>query len=290
MSPVQVLPFHPSDWDYYIAGPFLENFSFPSNFDSALQQCFTPGYIPQQASASAGRAIWTFNQGGGGVTKERIRYQNILAHAQATTIAAAIEGMGGVQIRPLTDRTGLAPGYVNPSYRRVHWLSMNLAMDSGTLDRNSGLILAGLGGPQPGAVWPIAPAALWWHGFGIVGDGAGNWNWENYAAGFPGTPVQESVSLASAVTDPEAFNSFDFVFISATGTRPAAFELWINGALFLQRNWETGITLDHLQAAPLIDRWCPIWQVGTTTGEFIYMADWAFRMGRYLPGGSELLS
>lgn len=285
---VSILPFHPRVFDYYLAGPFIQNTTGLNNFSAALAEFLTPGYSPPAFNSSLPRQVWTFGQGGTGVSASRLVHRGVIALRKSTTNVATIDGAGGIQIIPRTDRTGLVPGFVNPSFMRVNWFSVNMAMEVGTLDRNSGLIMVQNGTNQAVPFWPVAPAIVASGGIGIVGDGAGNWNWESYAVSAVPWTVLESVSLAPAIADPEDFHTFDFVFISATGTRPAAFQLWIDGALFLERNWETGTVLAQLGAT--LYRWSPIWQVGTTSDDALFMADWVYRMGRYLPDGRELLS
>lgn len=273
-------------WDFYMSGGYYENAALATDYIGALNQYVVPAYSPGRATLSTPRQAWTHSQGGSGVLTTREPLNGVMCWKKLTTVVASIDGGGGMGLMPRIDRSGMAPGFRNPSWQRVHWFSFSMAMDVGTLDRNSGMLLVLTGGAQTAAIWPIAPAIAFFSGFGITGDAAGNWNWESFGEAPNPAPVLESVSLASAIADPSDFNTFDFVMISASSARPAVFELWINGVLFLQRNWETGTVLPPYIATS--GRWVPVWQVATTSGEALFMSDWEFRMGRFLPDGREL--
>ncbi len=68
--------------------------------------------------------------------------------------------------------------------------------------------------------------------------------------------------------------------------------LHVNGVLFLQRNWETATAPATVLTSPTTFqyRWTPIWQMSTAIGARVMMADWVYRMGRFLPDGRELFS
>lgn len=279
-------------WDYETGAPFSRNKSTLISFTEAMNECmFTPGYVPPTQNAITPRQNMTQDVGGSGVTKDRVYHRGALAMRSGTTIVPPWVGLGGLQFIPETDRAGLADGYDNPSWKRVQWFTMRLAVTaSAAWGLESGLVFAGNGTDVAGFTrfWPVFPGTTWTVGFGITGDGAGNWQFVNFSSGFPGTPPLEVVSLASAIADPEDYNRFDFVFVSATGTRAANFQLLINDALFLERQWEgTGILLEHLPVTNY--RWVPIWLASNTTpGIFHFMTNWNYRMGRFLPDGREL--
>lgn len=292
---VTVLPNPALLFDFYAAGPWLRNDGVSTTFSDYLISNLTQ-FVPETRVSATPRPIWEHSQGGTGVTSVAGLYRGVLSMQGSSTDVSLINGMGGVDFLPITDISNLAAGYRQPSWRRVQWLTMNLAMDFGTLDRNSGVLLVSGSGPQSGPIWPVAAATIWTGGWGIVGDGAGNWNWESFGhnAGFtvPG-PLTESVSLAPAISDAADWHTFDFVCISGAGGREASFELHIDSEVFLTRNWVDAPVLDTLPVAPpdlsLARRWFPVWQVSGPNNEKIYFGDWEFRMGRFLPDGRELL-
>lgn len=271
--------------DLFLAGPWLNNAALPLVFSNFLIGNVNPIW-PEVDGTTAGRPIWEHSQGGTGITQVGGRHRGVLCMQGSTTVVALINEMGGISVMPITDVTDLAAGYRMPSWRRVAWFQVNLAMDSGTLDRNTGLIFGAHGGAMSTPQWPIAPAAVFGGGQGVVGDGAGNWNWESYGPSPNPAPVLESVSLSSVIADPTDWHTFDFVYISGAGGRQASFELHIDSQVFLTRNWVSGTTLYELAANQ--NRFVPIWQVGTTSNDVMYFGDWSFRMGRFLPDGREL--
>ena len=272
-------------WDIYWAGPYVNEAALATSDGAAESQVVTT-YSPDTPAASDPRDPFLYSQGGTGATASRIRYNGVLVVERSTTVVPSIRGMNGVGFMTIQDRTALPDGYVNPSFLRVNWLTFQMAMDVGTLDRNSGFLLTSVGGTQTTALWPIAPSTFFGSGFGIMGDGAGNWNWESFDG--PGVPatVLESVSLSSFISDPTELTTFDYVMVGATGERPASFQLRINQELALERNWETGTTLPFLPAAAT--RWTPNMQVATPSGDRLMMGNWEWKMGRYLPDGREL--
>lgn len=282
---VTIVPNPPVTWDVYWASPYLRSSSTAFSSGAAEDQ-YVPTYAPDATNSCSPRLVWEYGQGGTGATGSRIRYNGILVIERSTTVVPAIKGMNGINFQTIQDRTALPPGYVNPSMLRVNWLTFQMAMDVGTLDRLSGFLLSSQGGTQTAAQWPTNPPALvFGSGFGITGDGAGNWNWESFE-GAPPSTVLESVSLAPFIPDASKLTTFDYVMIGATGERPASFQLRINQELAIERNWETGVVLPFMPAAAT--RWSPIMQVATPSGDRMLMGNWEWKMGRFLPDGREL--
>lgn len=280
---VAIVPNPPVSWDIYWTGPWVNASAL---FQAGVfEDQFITTYSPDRSGVSNPRSVWGYAQGGTGATGSAIRYFGSPVIERSTTVVPSVRGMNGVAFSTLQDRTQIASGYVNPSAMRVNWLSFNAAMDVGTLDRNSGIILTSSGGPQTAQLWPIAPSISFGTGFGIVGDGAGNWNFESFS-GTPPATVLESVSLAPFIADPSELTTFDYVMIGCTGQRPASFELRINQVTALQRNWETGTVLPFMPT--LATRWTVNLQVATPSGDRILFGQWEWKMGRFLPDGQEL--
>ncbi len=281
-------------WDYEVSGGrFIDNRDTLPSFEEANNSpLWAPGYVPADVGSATPRVQLTQNVGGSGVTKDRAYFRGALAMRVGTTIVAPWVGLGGLQFIPETDRTALPDGYQNPSFQRVQWFSFRLAAtSSASWGLESGLVLAQNGTDVAGFTrfWPVGPGTTWTGGFGITGDGAGSWQFVNFGDTFA-SATKEVVSLASAISDVEDYNTFDFVTVSATGGRQAAFQLHINDELFLERRWEgPGVLLSHLD--PINYRWVPIWLASNVApATFHYMTSWNFRMGRFLPDGRELQS
>lgn len=290
VTPVAILGRPAPLYDMIVSGPFPIRTALWSSAAQFQQGVSAGPWLPRDDGNATPRDIWVFNQGGGGVTQNQIFYRGISCRQTRTTVVAAIDSMSGLSFMPVTDISGLAPSFANPTWRRVNWLRFNLALEAGgALDRNTGLLLTIQGGQQTTPIWPIAPAVNWFGGFGITGDGAGNWNFDSFAPDFPGTLI-ESVSLSSAIPDPDDWNTFDFVMVSGAGGRPARFELHINEALFLQRGFGVSPLLPGLGPNTGFDgfRYSPVMQIGTTTNDTLYAGDWEFKAGRFLTDGREL--
>ena len=285
---VTILPVPPLLWEYYGSGPFLNDAGFVFSVGSFKVGNMYPAYTPLQEAQSVPRPIWTFSQGGTGVTSVIEFFRGVVCWKISTTNVTAINTMGGVAFIPQTDITDLSPTYRMPSWQRVNWLTLNLSMDAGLLDRSSGFLLMRADSQQSVPIWQTGPALFNNGGFGIFGNGAGNWAFESFDnTSPPPAIVLESVDLAPFIADPTDWHTFDFVTISGAGGREAVFQLFIDDVLRIERNWVTAPTLFPL--APDTYRWKPVWQVGTTSDDAIRLAQWEHRMGRFTPDGRELL-
>lgn len=281
---VTIVPNPPVTWDIYVAGPYVSESQIFGNSGSAQDQ-FANTYSPINSANSSPRRVWQYGQGGTGATSAQILYRGVPVVERATSAVPSISSMNGFGFMTRQDRSGMAPGYVNPSYLRVNWLSFNMAMDIGTLDRNTGMLLTSVNGTQTASQWPIAPSTVFGSGFGITGDGAGNYNWESFV-GSPPSTVLESVSLAPFISDASELHTFDYVMIGCTGERPASFQLRIDQVLAIERNWETGVTLPFLPDPST--RWTIQMQTATPSLDRLMIGNWEWKMGRFLPDGREL--
>ena len=88
----------PRIWDYYLAGPYTQNATLTNNFLAALDEFLTPGYTPISFANTTPRQVFTFAQAGAGVVQTRAYHRGILALQTSTTVVAAINGMGGIDI------------------------------------------------------------------------------------------------------------------------------------------------------------------------------------------------
>lgn len=235
------------------------------------------------------RTSFGFGQGGTGVNESIGPYRGDFA-VQRTDIdplgATVVNAYGGLSCMPITDITGLAAGYTNPSWRRVCWMTIRVAQDAGVLDEDDGMVFIPFGAAQVGDVWPTAGTNH--GGFGILPDGAGAWQWGSYGLGaFPGNRI-ETVPLP--VPDPQDWNQFDLVVVSGAPGRQASVEVFVNGVSALTRTWVGGADPNLNDYAATEFAFHPVWRIGTTTNDTFLRAAFTFRNGRFLPSGVELLA
>lgn len=206
--------------------------------------------------------------------------------------------LGAIRAMPVTDITGLAAGYRNPSWQRVFRFSWRMAQhhfftDEPRLTRNSGFAMIPFQGPQPGDNWNAWDFAITNNGgFGIVGsdDIADGWSWGMYAMGASPGNIIEEVPLG---VDATAWNEFEIQITSGAPGREALLELFVNGVAVLNRAW--------VGAAPLIPSllanelgWNPSFRLGDGTGvgtdTRFNRTDWSYSAGRFLRDGQEVLT
>ncbi len=302
MTPIAILGAPVPLPDYYVSGPYPphQSTNVPV-FTDAFQ--FADGIIgnvmPARDNNPSGRSIWTHVSNGAGGTQVQEFYKGIQARRMDSGAGAARvnNGLEGINLMPVLDATGLGAGFLNPSWRRVVNYKFGIALGAGsTPDEQTGVLLAleasgaFLGTDQ----WPTAPSVTFGGGFGIVGDGAGDWLWESYDGTVPPNAVSESVALSGFYSDAEEWNQFEIEIVSAAGGRAAVCELYINGALALTRNFvddpaPTGLVQFGLAAAIENYKFVPIIQVGPlVAAPTVFFGDWQFTSGRFTRAGLEL--
>jgi hypothetical protein len=227
-----------------------------------------------------------FNSGGSGVVESVGPYRgDFAARISRTTAAPIVNAYGGLNCMPVTDVTGLAAGYTNPSWRRVCWMTIRIAQDAGTLAETAGMLFLPFGAAQVADIWPTLGNSA---GFGITADGAGAWQWSMFSTGaFPGNRI-EGTPLP-AVADPQDWNQFDIVVTSGAPGREAEIELFVNGVSTLTRVWVGAAPLAPDYAATQFT-FHPVWRVGQITGDNMMRSSYTFRNGRFLPSGQEVLA
>lgn len=100
-------------------------------------------------------------------------------------------------------------------------------------------------------------------GWGVVMDGAGNWQYRNYSpGGFPGNIAETVAFPPGVITSALDWNVFDVQMIGGSPTRNASWDLVVNGTLIVSRNWVSG------GGAELADYGDVAGGLGTTIGGF----------------------
>lgn len=257
-----------------------------TDFTEAQRGYLSQPYQLDRTTSSTPQPLFGGGQGGTGVASDMISYKGQWAWSASTTGVVTTDYFPGCPIMPTTDITNLADGWSNPSWRRVFWVTLSIAIDNGVLDDDDGFLFIPLDRAAPATdTWPTAGANN--GGFGIVGDGAGGLSFASYTTGaFPGNR-KEIVSL-STISDASDFNLLDFVFISGAPGREAQFALNVNGSQFLTRSWVTGTTLENYSGTQY--QFCPAARMGTASGDRRILSEITFRFGRFTPTGVEVLT
>lgn len=176
----------------------------------------------------------------------------------------------------------LGTGVSFPSHTRVMWVTVTMRLDNVVVnaDNGTGFIMQPSFPAAP--IWPTEPVGNGNRGgFGIVGDGAGNWTWRSF--GRTASPdVLETVALPAH--DPTEWHTFDFVLINVGGGRVASAEVSMDGEVVVSRNWTSGTVLDAMIAADngIMPSWRAFNQLQLLIGGI------HVRLGRFTPAGVEL--
>ena len=290
MSPVTILPVAPPEWDYN------EALQYPTENATAGAAGFVEwtiggigavGGLQNQGVPKQGFQFFEHFGIVAGLTEDVAFHRGVICAQTSVTGAARQQfSLGAVDCMPVTGIADLTAGVLNPSWRRIFWLSAAIAIDSGTLDRNTGLLFIPFGAQQLSTVWPSGAAGNN-GGFGIVGDGAGGWSWGMYSTGASPGNIIEEVALPQ-VADAEDWNLFEFVVISGATLREASVELRINGATILTRDWVNAPAVPPYLSTTFV--YHPSFRIGTPSGDRLMRGQVEWRNGRFLPNGSELLS
>ena len=293
MSPVAILGQPAPLWDYVVSGPFPIRAAVWTSVDDFRNGYISGPWPARDVGGTQPRDLWVYNSFGAGAVQAQVHYKGIQCTASSSAGAGVMQdGLSGISLMPITDGSGLDPNYVTASWRRVNWFSWSMALDAGaTPNLQSGVYFDKQANVPAVNRWPLAPAPAAGGGFGIFGDAAGGWQWATFSIGaaIPPLAIRETVSLAANVADPEDWNTFEIITISASGSRAASLELWINGQLVLTRAYGAAPLLEGLGTFAGADffRYTPIVQVGPATG-IVHFGDWTHRMGRFTRGGREL--
>lgn len=205
--------------------------------------------------------------------------------------------LGAIRAMPVTDITGLAAGYRNPSWQRVfrfgfRMLGYHVFTGEPRLSRNTGFMMIPFAAPQTVDTWNSWEFAIANNGgFGIVGssDITNGWSWGVYTTGASPGNIVEEVLLG---VDATIWNEFEIQITSGAPGRQALLELFVNGVAFLNRGW--------VGPAPLIPSllagelgWNPSFRYGDGGANpdiRFSRTDWTFSAGRFLRDGTEILT
>lgn len=175
----------------------------------------------------------------------------------------------------------LADGAQRTSARRVWWLSWLMQSPDAAPDLRNGLIVTPA---NNGGVTRWIDNAATHGGFGISGDGAGQWRYTSYNRAGPGV-LREALALPAHTL--AEWNLFELVVIGERFGIPATMDLWFNGTFVANRNW-TGALLEPYTA----NEWymLPLMGGGSVGagGGHCNITDVTCRQGRFTRDGVEV--
>lgn len=186
-------------------------------------------------------------------------------------------------IKPTVDNLGA--GYQGVAQQRVYRLQVQMKMGASALDRGSGIQFSPAANVT--TVWTATNFAA----FGVVGDGAGAWEYVQSDAGaFPGNITDSLVIPVTTIPDATEWNTFDFELINSAPGRAATFTLFVNGISVISRNWITAPTLPLLSEIANGNKF--LWGVRSATvgADGLFIGPLLVDMGRFTRAGLEILS
>lgn len=178
---------------------------------------------------------------------------------------------------------GLGAGYVGLEYQRVFRFTVQLSMD-GILDQGDGFQF----GPSDDLDPKFTEGGQ--AAFGVVGDGAGGWEYlQSDTGAFPGNITDQVAIGVGIVVDATDWNTFQFEFINSAFGRTATFALTVNGTSVVSRNWVAPLALPLFTEIANGNKF-----VGgarcEAVGVDLFVGPWEIQMGRFTAGGLEILS
>lgn len=285
------------DWDVEIFWP-QPNIVDALNVNAALNDAryvSTGGLIAERtadrrlvgstSSTGTGSSAYTAGAGGGAPGGlPCIRVQATAAMPDQHTFG--MEGM-----RAILDTTGVVPlglGASWPSLLRVWWLQALIRYrddGGGPATNESGMLVVPTNEAQN--CWPTQIVGNQNRGgFGLVGDGAGQWqysSWDRTGVGL----LREAVALPAHTLDD--FNLAEWVMVGARPGFNSYIEFWFNNTLILTRNWLGGMLEPIGGVVPAdVNEWC--WAPYIRQGGFasVFVGSVVSRQGRFLRDGTEI--
>lgn len=253
--------------------------SYASNEDNRL--------ISSLSVIGTGTAVYTANPSGGlvsGYPQLRIR----AAAAAPDNVIVGLEGMSAYLATLTPDPNPLALGARFSSMNRSYWFKANLRyVDDGLgfAGNDQGILIMPGDAPQHG--WPTQPVGGTNRGgFGIVGDGAGQWVYRSFDR--TGAPlIRETIVLPVHIMN--EIHTVEWLFVGTRPGAPAYIEFWFNNVLIATRNW-TGVLLEPIggAAAGFVDEWRWTPHLMNTGLARIYVSQCVARYGRFLRDGTEI--
>ena len=255
-------------------------------------QTYMVGPDTGNPSVTQSRQLWGANVTGAGGTATLRRNAGLVCYqADAVAVAGSAAFIPGIGMRYVGFKTRAAdwaPGSGSPSRNRVYWLSV-LLRGTGVGDDGTGFLMMPYSTATGSVRWPTQPVGILnTGGWGLVGDGAGQWRWRSY--GDTAAPdVLETVALAAHTYDD--WNLMELIYINSGPSREATVELRFNGASVLTRNWTgagPGVSPIDLAVgdAGLIPSFRALDNAGAASQ--ISIAGLHVRLGRFTPLGLEL--
>lgn len=227
---------------------------------------------------SAGVPVW---QASGGVGANTMALQDdVIGALFSATVERAFTPFA--LIKPTI--ANLGAGFIGTEQQRVYRLQIQLKMAVLSIDRASGVQFS------PATVLGPSWTQLGQPAFGVVGDGAGAWEYiQSDTGAFPGNITDSLVIPAGTIPDATEWNTFDFELINSAPGRAATFTLFVNGISVISRNWTVAPVMPLLSEIANANKF--IWGVrSATAGAGFWIGPLSVEMGRFTRAGLEMLS
>jgi len=267
-------------WDYWLTYPN----SYPGANPGQNVQTYMVDAVPwQRNGTTSDTQVQSFNPGGGvsgsGIGENYAFHsgQHCVQYSTTTAIAQAFRPWILPWFKPVWGSGLVAAGYRQPS--GVIVTVFDVAIMFSAVNAVHGFFW----GPYSGAAAPTPPNdASGVGGFGIVGDGAGGFNFSTYTnAGVLLTATALSV-LNNAV-----WNNFRVLITAGDSASGALLSVSTNGTDDVV-DLEFGSADLELPDANRANAYtfCPLVRLGNTVGTMWYR--WEVKAGRFLPNGTEV--
>lgn len=249
---------------------------------AAVAAVFEVNGNPRYGIATA-YGVWGAVFGTGPATNNMLIHKGAYAGQFTCDGAGNYSGraMNGFSVQLNLDKpVGAPPRMTFPEQTRCYGLTFLMAVRTlRNYSAKTGVVMQLAAGAVPG--WIDAGNA----GFGIVGDGAGGWQFVSKKAAGAGV-YDEQVPIVWPLARTE-WARVDYVLLGATSTGAAAFQLWVDNLLILERSWAAGTLLPDYTAASApanAARMIPLAQCGelAVSGE-LAIAGLRYQAGRFHP-------
>lgn len=193
-------------------------------------------------------------------------------------------GFGGLGIPFILGGAALPPGLSLPSLLRVYWLRLYLAAPAAQ-PQSCRFLMCPVNDMAAGPTTPdqaVGPGNA--GGFGIGGDGAGQWQYQSYDRSGVNL-LRETVALPAH--NIQQFNAFDMVLVNGRPGNAASWDFRWNGVSFATRGY-AGTDLEPLAAASEEWGYYPVVQAQGAGIQASIIFRLNVKYGRFLPNGVEV--
>lgn len=229
-----------------------------------------------RGGASISNAV--FDALSGAATNNMVLTKTLIGGQFTSTVANTSERtMSGIAAQPiLTAPAGATAGMQMPEHIRCFaWSFLFAQVAAANYTTLTGIAFEPATSASPG--WIDAGN----RGFGILGNGAGGWQYNEKNAGGVGV-YQTTTAIAWPVAVTELAR-VDVVIFSATATGAASLEVWINGTRFITSTWGVGNAPTYAQGPANAASFVPHIRCGDALVGSIGIYELRFTAGKFHP-------